>query len=109
MTVVFGSIQACNLIYLKQAITTAAYEGTLELAKTSATTASVQSRIQQILAARDVKNGTITLIPTGQEIATMEPGRQIQIRVSAPSASNLILNGFFSVSSSVSAEIVATR
>jgi Flp pilus assembly protein TadG len=109
VTVVFGSIQACNLIYLKQAVTTAAYEGTLELAKASATTASVRSRIEQILAARDVENATIQLIPTGQEIANLTPGNQVSIRVSAPTASNLILNGFFPVLNSVSADIVATR
>lgn len=109
VTVVFGSIQACNLIYLKQAVTTAAYEGTLELSKTSATTASVIARANQILVARGVKDGDIKLTPTGQEINTMSPGDQVRIRITAPTSSNLILNGFFAVGNDVSADIVATR
>ncbi len=109
VTVVFGSIQACNLIYLKQAVTTAAYEGTLELAKTSATTSSVMARAQQILVARGVKGGEIKLIPVGQEINTMSPGDKVTIQITAPTGSNLILNGFFAVANDVTAELVATR
>ena len=55
--VVFGSIQACNLIYLKHGAVTAAYEGTLELAKRNATNASMTARAQQVLDARGIRNG----------------------------------------------------
>ena len=58
--IVFGSIQATNLIYLQHATTAAAYEGMLELARPNATNASVETRIQQVLDAREVVNTQIS-------------------------------------------------
>ncbi len=107
--VVFGSIQATNLIFLQHAATAAAYEGSLELAKSNATNASVEARIQQVLDARDVVNSTITILPAGTNIAHVPPGTTLTIEVSADVRSNTSVYGFFVSSDQVTGRLVATR
>jgi Flp pilus assembly protein TadG len=107
--VVFGSIQACNLIYLKHGAVTAAYEGTLELAKKNATNASVTARAQQVLDARGILNGQISIVPAGTEIGDAAPGSEFTIQVTAQVRSNMSLSGFFPLPPSVTGRIAATR
>ena len=107
--VVFGSIQACNLIYLKHGCVTAAYEGTLELAKSNASSDSILTRAQQVLSARGIDAATIRILPTGVEIAATSPGTPFTIEVTAPVPSNMSLSGFFPLPPSVTGRVVATR
>ncbi|MEM9658800.1 MAG: TadE family protein [Planctomycetota bacterium] len=107
--VVFGSIQACNLIYLRQALTSAAYEGTMEVAKPNATNLSVAARVQQVLDARGVVESTIQIRPDGVAVATAPQGTPHTIVVSARVASNLSLAGFFPTPLSVHSSLAATR
>lgn len=105
---VCGSIQACDLLYLKHALVSAAYEGSLELAKPSSTNASVNLRITQLLDARGVNGATIAISPSGS-IAEIDAGTTMTISVTAPTASNLKLNGFFLSPSNVSYSLVSIR
>jgi Flp pilus assembly protein TadG len=107
--VVFGSIQACNLIYLKHGVVTAAYEGSLELAKRNATTASVTARAQQVLTARGVRNAQIRITPAGAEVNGTEPGTQFTIEVTADVRSNMSLAGFFPSPTTVSGRLLSTH
>jgi hypothetical protein len=107
--VVFGSIQACNLIYLKHGVTTAAYEGTLELAKRNASNASITARAQQVLDARGIVNGRIRILPDDVEAADVLPGTPITIEVQARVGPNMSLSGFFPLPRNVTAEIAGTR
>jgi len=52
--VIFGGIEAANMIFLKQAITEAAYEGALYASKAEATQSETLSRVQTILDARNI-------------------------------------------------------
>jgi hypothetical protein len=107
--IVFGSIQACNLIYLKHGVITAAYEGTLELAKRNATSSSIEARAQQVLTARGIKSGQIRILPAGTEISSTSPGTQFSIEVTAAVKTNMSLSGFFPLPASVTGRIAATR
>lgn len=107
--VVFGSIQATNLIFLQHAATAAVYEGTLEMAKTNATNASVQARIQQVLDAREVTNSTIKISPAGADIAQIAPGTVLTLEVIVDVRSNLSVFGFFVAPNQVTGRLVATR
>lgn len=107
--VVFGSIQATNLIFLQHAATAAVYEGTLEMAKTNATNASVQARIQQVLDAREVVNSTIKISPAGTDIAQIPPGTVLTLEATVDVRSNLSVYGFFAAPSQVTGRLVATR
>lgn len=99
---VFGSIQACNLIYLKHALTSAAYEGTLELSRPDATSTSVTERVNQVLAMHDVVKPTITITPSGKAMTDLPQGSPVSIRVSANVNSNIALSGWFPMPSTLS-------
>ncbi|MGI9428763.1 MAG: TadE/TadG family type IV pilus assembly protein [Bythopirellula sp.] len=107
--IVFGSIQATNLIFLQHAATAAAYEGSLEMAKSNATNASVQARIQQVLDARGVGNTAIAILPVGTEISRTPTGTLLTLQVTADVPSNTGVFGFFSMQNQVTGTLVATR
>lgn len=91
---VFGSMQACDMIYLKHGLTTAAYEGSLEASRPDATTASVQSRVEQVLTLRGVESG-VCVITAADDIGQLAPGDDIRLVVRAPVAANLKFASFF--------------
>ncbi len=105
----FGSIQATNLIFLQHATTAAVYEGSLEMAKSNATNASVQSRIQQVLDARQVVDTSITILPPGTNVSQTPPGTLLTLEVTADVRSNLSLFGFFAMPSQATGRLVSTR
>lgn len=107
--IVFGSIQACNLIYLKHGCITAAYEATLELAKPNATNSSIVSRAQQVLTARGVRSSQIRLLPAGTEASTATRGTVFTVEVTAEVRPNMSLSGFFPMPPNVTGRLVATR
>lgn len=107
--IVFGSIQATNLIFLQHAATAAAYEGSLEMAKSNATNASVQARIQQVLDARGIGNTTIDILPAGTDIAQTPAGTLLTVQVTADVRSNTTIFGFFSMQNQVTGTLVASR
>lgn len=109
MLIVFGSIQACNLIYLKHGCITAAYEGTLELCKSNATNSTIASRVQQVLTARGVKASTIKILPAGIETSASSRGTPFTIEVTAEVRPNMSLSGFFPVPKTVTGRVVSTR
>lgn len=107
--IMFGSIQATNLIFLQHATTAAAYEGSLEMAKSNATNSSVKARIQQVLDAREVVNSSITIFPSGTVISKTPPGTLLTLEVTAEVRPNLFLNGFFVTPNQVHGRIVSSR
>jgi hypothetical protein len=107
--VVFGSLQACNLIYLKHGCITAAYEGTLELAKPNATSSSIVSRAQQVLTARGIRSSQIRLLPAGTEASTAARGTVFTLEVTADVGPNMSLSGFFPMPANVTGRLVSTR
>jgi hypothetical protein len=106
---VFGSIQACNLIYLKHGCITAAYEGTLELAKPNATNSSIAARAQQVLDGRGVKSSSIQILPAGVEASASPRGSTFTVEVTAEVRPNMSLSGFFPVPRRVHGRVTSTR
>ena len=86
---VIGTIEACSALFLKQALTVAAYEGVRTAIDENATSSSVQAACDQILADRRIKGATVALKPSN--IAALKPGEFIDITVSAPCASNSLV------------------
>ena len=107
--IVFGSIQACNLIYLRHGLVTAAYEGTLELAKPNATNASIEARAQQVLDARGITSTTLRVLPNGTEASNSARGTPLIIDIRADVAPNMALSGWFPLPKQVNARLVGTR
>lgn len=77
----FGSIELANGVFLKQALSVAAYEGVRAATYPLATTAEAQARVAQVLASRNVTNYQVTITPKVD--ATTARGTQVKVTVSA--------------------------
>lgn len=106
---VFGGMQACDVIYLKHSLTAAAYEGSLELNKADATNADVQARIQQVLDSRGVTSSSFQISPAGIQIDQVPHGTTVTLSVTANTAANLTLSGFFMTPTTLTAQVVSVR
>jgi Flp pilus assembly protein TadG len=107
--IVFGSIQATNLIYLQHAATSAAYEGMLEMAKPNATNESVTARIQEVLDTRELTKTEIRILPDGVDISSVPTGNVLTLEVTADVRANMVLSGFIITPDIVRATVVGTR
>lgn len=86
--IILGSIEACNLIFLKQALTEASYQGALAAMKPAATEAEVEARIQSILDARDISSATIVV--ADHTLHVLDAGDEFTVEVSATTSPNRI-------------------
>ena len=86
MIMILGSMEASSAIFVKQALTTSAYEGIREAMRTGSTTSVATARAQDVLTARRIRNSTIQFTPSSVESAAR--GSNIIIEVSAPYAAN---------------------
>src|SRR5262245_57067388 len=77
---VIGTIEACSMIFLKQSLAVAAYEGARTAIIPGATKADVETACNQILADRDVAGATVTIKPTN--IEALNPGDFVDVTVS---------------------------
>lgn len=83
---VIATIESCSALFLKQSLTAAAYQGVRAAIEKGATTASVQTACDQILADRRIKGTQVTLTPAS--ISSLKPGQFIDVSVSAPCTPN---------------------
>ena len=86
MLLILGSMEATSAIFVRQALTTAAYEGIREAIRTRPSTAEATARAQAVLNARQIKGSTIRFSPT--DTTTAARGSVIAIEVSANYAAN---------------------
>lgn len=95
LTLVFGAIEGSNFIFLKQAITVAAYETAQVISDPGGTEAGARARADQMLAARSVDSATVEFTPVTPDLA--KRGELVTVTVSAPASANSIgLSWFFS-------------
>jgi Flp pilus assembly protein TadG len=87
--IVLATIEACTMVFLKQSLSIAAYEGARAALSQNATNADVQRVAQQVLTERGVDGGTVTLQPAN--LTTVAPGEYLTIRVTAPAAGNAVI------------------
>jgi len=90
---VLGMIECCTMIFLKQSLTIASYEGVRTALEERAVSADVRRTSQQILTQRRVQGSTITVSPTN--IPAVPTGQFITVTVSAPADSNSVIPGSF--------------
>lgn len=120
-TIVFGSIQACNMLYLRHALLSSAYQGSLEAAHPNATTASITQSVQNMLNARGVKGATIGVFHSNEgsdpsagmssaaDFTNYPKNTVFTIRVTAPIAANLMKPHWFVPPSQVDAEVTSLK
>ena len=93
LVIIFGSIESCTMIFLKQSLTVAAYEGVRVGITGGTDNSDVAAASNQILTDRHVNNGTIVTIPA--DLSTASVGDYITVRVLAPCNENSALSGWF--------------
>jgi Flp pilus assembly protein TadG len=90
---VLGMIECCTMIFLKQSLTVAAYEGVRTALEDRAVGADVLRTSQQILTQRRVQGGTTTInLPN---VPAIPLGQFITVTVTAPADLNSVIPGSF--------------
>ncbi|MCM2373499.1 TadE family protein [Aporhodopirellula aestuarii] len=104
---VFGSIEASCMIFLKQTLHVAAYEATRVAIRDGRSNADGEQSARQILEARSV-NGFDIRFPNG-EAFDADRGAEIVAEISAPSAPNSPLIGQFISDRVLTARVVMIK
>ena len=89
--VVFGSVEACNAIYLQQFITETSYQGAIAGIKPDATTSDVEGTVNEFLEARGITDAQVLVkgVGTNANFDDVLPGEQFFVRVTVPAGTNL--------------------
>ena len=86
MLLILGSMEATSAIFVRQALTTSAYEGIREAIRVGSSTTSANDRAQAVLTARRIRSSNIRFAPADVRLAPR--GSEITIEVTAPYAAN---------------------
>lgn len=93
LVIMTGVIEAGSMIYLKQSLSVAAYEGVREAVRPEATSSDVLTACNQILTARGVNGATVEINPTNFE---SQPAQTwVSVRVFATGGNNSVIAGWF--------------
>lgn len=90
---VLAMIEACTMIFLKQSLTVASYEGVRTALKQGAAAGDVQTSCDAVLRDRRVQGGAVSIQPGN--FASLAPGEYVQVTVSAPTNANAVIPGNF--------------
>ena len=90
---VFASIECCNMIFLKQALSAAAYEGARVMIRPGNTQGHAKTTAKDLLDNRNIKNETISFNPPNTN--NQPRGTTVKITISAPCSSNSISPQWF--------------
>ncbi len=90
---VLAIIESCTMIFLKQSLTVAAYEGVRTALEQNAAATDVRRTSQQVLTERRVQGGTITISPNNFE--ALPVGEYVEVTVAAPADLNSVIPGNF--------------
>lgn len=107
LVLVFGTIEICQRIFLRQSLVIAAYEGARLAARRNTTNAEVTDRCNTILQQRNVRGGSVTVTPSN--ILSISTGEAITISVTAPWASNSPTRFIISDQGNLSVQAVMLR
>lgn len=103
--VVLGTVEACQMVFVKHSLVIAAYEGTRAALAPNGDATIVESATQAVLDARGVANATITVDPA--DINAADVGDVLSVTVSVPMADNAFFFGNLGFSNAVVTSRVA--
>lgn len=106
-----ATVEACDLIFLRNTLATASYSGTLEVSRAGCTHSSITNQITQVLNAARIRDFSLTITKLGGgTFASSVKGDLLHIQVSAVSASNLRIGRFIpSAANSIIVQAIAIR
>lgn len=90
---VLAMIECCTMIFLKQSLTVASYEGIRNAIEPNATSTTVLAAANAVLTDRRVNGGVVAITPTNFE--DIARGQYITVTVSAPASQNSVIPGSF--------------
>jgi Flp pilus assembly protein TadG len=90
---VLATIEACTMIFLKQSLTAASYEGVRTALVKDSTTKEVEAACDQILNDRKIDGASVTINPANY--AALKPGDTVSVTVEAPCAPNSVIPVMF--------------
>ncbi len=91
--VVFATIEACSMLYLKQTLKITAYEGARVGITPESTSANVELQCQSLLDARNVQGYSIATEPVDPSM--LSEGDFFEVTITTPYAENSLLGGWF--------------
>ncbi|SMP71815.1 TadE-like protein [Neorhodopirellula lusitana] len=103
----FGSIEASTMIFLKQTLNVAAYEASREASQNGRGNTEANTRARNVLNARNIADFDVRF-PNG-EAFDAERGSEVVVEVSAPSAANSPLLGQFISNRVLTARVVMVK
>ena len=91
LLVMLGSIEAANMMFLRQALVQSSYEGAKAAIKNDVDNATVEEIASLVAAGRRLENFSVRTIPA--DITSVAPGEMIRVISSAPVDSNSFITG----------------
>ncbi|EMI22234.1 TadE family protein [Rhodopirellula maiorica SM1] len=108
--VVFASIEACNMIAMKQIICESAYEGALIALKPDSTESQVVDRVNATLASRGVTpSGVVVAGSSGAAYSALARGDEVTVTVQAATNGNVVGPQLFGFAKTVSHRLTAIK
>ena len=107
--VVFGSIEMCNVIHLKQTLTEAGYEGALIGSQPRATEAEIIQRVQTVLAARNIVGSNVFVDAGATNFDALQAGELFTVHVDATVVGNVFGPIRFATFNSVDSDVVGHK
>lgn len=92
MILVLGIVESCNLFYIKQSLTIAAYEGARAAITKGMSVSNIGARCNQVLSDRKIASGAIQITPDPPSGEVY--GTYITVRVQAPYSANTLIPGW---------------
>lgn len=87
---IFGMLQICHLIHLKQRLTTACYIGTQTMAQSGSSESEVVDQVVLLLQSQGIDSPQVTIDPPAT-LGTVAAHQNYTLHVAAPVTSNLPL------------------
>ncbi len=103
----FGTLEICSAIFLKESLTIACYEGARSGVKRRATNQDSVDRAEEIIAARGVTGAIIQVTP--EDFSTLSALDEITVTITAPAEGNLFFINQFMPGKHVSSTVVMVR
>ena len=104
--IVFASIEACNMIALKQVITEAAYDGAMVAVRPDGDAAAITATINSVLTARNITPSSVAIEGNGgAAYQTLKHGDEVTVTVQVVTDNNVVGPQLFSHSRVLSGAI----
>jgi Flp pilus assembly protein TadG len=107
LLLVVGAIEGSNFIFLKQAVTAAAYESAQVLTRVGGTKVKAENRATEVLTARSIDQSTINFTPTNPD--SVARGQLVTVSIAAPMSANSVGLRWFFDSETVTASVCMLR